>query len=313
MIETTTYSPQVLRNYDPTHTTMLRNAFAADMKRRFNELIKVIKVSVVDNDCFGLKKKHIITQQMQAASPNAFAFPTNTQKVSAFMKWLQQQVEAGIITTTELEQIGASVHGEWTNLYIYDSYKRGVIRARQELKARGYNVPTIAESGGIGAVLGTPFHIERVGMLYIRTYNELRGITSAMDNIISKVLAQGMVDGDGPALLARKLVAGINGSGAGDLGLTDTIGRFIPPQRRATILARTETIRAHHMGNMAEYKEWRVFGLEIQAEWRTAGDNRVCSKCDPLEGHTFTLEQAETMIPLHPLCRCIALPVIVEK
>ena len=40
--------------YDPTRTLVLRNYFARDMKRRFNELITVLKKSIITNDCFGL-------------------------------------------------------------------------------------------------------------------------------------------------------------------------------------------------------------------------------------------------------------------
>jgi hypothetical protein len=78
--------------------------------------------------------------------------------------------------------------------------------------------------------------------LFTRVFSDLKGITSAMDAQISRVLAQGIADGDGPALLARKLVATINGTKMGDLALTDTLGRFIPATRRAMILARTEII-----------------------------------------------------------------------
>jgi SPP1 gp7 family putative phage head morphogenesis protein len=143
-------------------------------------------------------------------------------------------------------------------------------------------------------------------------FQDLKGITATMDTQISRILAQGMVDGDGPRLIARKLLSTINGTGTGELGITDTLGRFIPARRRAEMLARTEIIRAHHLATIAEYRNWGVLGISVKGEWRTAGDSRVCEKCQQLEGKVFTLDEIEPMIPLHISCRCIALPYIEE-
>lgn len=77
-------------------------------------------------------------------------------------------------------------------------------------------------------------------------------------------------------------------------------------------MARTETIRAHHLGMVQEYKNWGVAGVQVQAEWKTAEDDRVCEECAHMEGQIFTLKEVEGMIPKHPGCRCITLPSVVE-
>lgn len=300
-------------NADPTRTTALRNAFANDMKRRFTKLERVIKESIVDNDCFGLKKQTFVAyEDPKAAAVGAFIFARSDKKLAEFIKWLERQIELGLITVKELEQIGTGIEAFWTNKYIYDSYKRGVIRARQEMIRMGMQIPSIEQSGGIENVMGTPFHMDRVGVLYTRVYTDLKGITSAMDSIISRILAQGMADGDGPILLARKILSAINGVNAGTLGITDSIGRFIPAKRRAEMLARTEMIRAHHLANIQEYRNWGLEGVVVKGEFRTAGDDRVCPACAALEGKIFTLDEIEPLIPLHPQCRCMALPYVEE-
>jgi len=301
-----------IKQFDPTRTLVLRNAFAHQMDVRFNKLIRLIKQSVVEQDCFGLKPTPT-TFQVGVTGGRAFAFNTSQQKIDEFMKWLQEQVNNGIITITEMRQIGASINSSWTDLFIEDSYKRGVIRARYEMIKQGWNIPTIEMSGGIAMVMAnSPFHVERMGLLFARTYNDLKGITDAMSSQISRVLAQGMADGDGPAFLARKLVSVINGTGE-TLAIKDTLGRFISAQRRATTLARTEIIRAHSDATLQEYKNWGVVGVNVKAEWTTAGDGRVCEICASLEGKVFELSDAEGLIPLHPNCRCLFLPTMPEK
>ncbi|MHA2067997.1 MAG: phage minor head protein [Candidatus Thorarchaeota archaeon] len=308
-------------NVDPTRTTSLRNAFARDMKRRFKELTKAIRIGVVDEDAFGLglagAPYRVMVQQVNTPGEGAFAFPRSVDKISSFMRWLETQVENGILTTGEFDQVGVGIEGAWTNRYILDSYKRGMLRARQEMKKQGANIPAIDPSTQFIAGFGMPLHIDRLGVLYTRVFSELKGITATMDQIISRILTQGIADGDNPRLLARKLVAAIDGTGAGELGLDisyihprtgQEVNYFIPARRRAEIMARTEIIRAHHQAMIQEYMNWGVEGVTILAEWKTAGDHRVCERCEAHEGETFTLEVAMNMIPLHPQCRCLALP-----
>jgi len=302
--------------YDPTRTTHLRNAFVRDLNKRFRALRGIIRRAIIEQDCFGMLDKEF--KVVTLAAPDfslpgrkAFAFPRSEQKVNAFMNWLQGQEAKGILEVGTMQQIGTPIETAWTNKYIKDSYQRGVIRARMEMKGAGYKVPPLSETGGISASMSTPFHMDRVGVLYTRVFQELKGITSQMDTQISRVLTQGIADGKNPRELAKLLTRTISGP-VGDLGITDTLGRFIPAERRARTLARTEVIRAHHQGNIQEMKNWAVEGVKVKAEWVTAG-YKVCPECAALEGKVFSLNEIQNMIPLHPNCRCVAIPVKKEE
>jgi len=297
--------------YDPTRTTALRNTFVRDLNRRFRGLRGVIRRAIVERDCFGMLDNEFKVTTLAAINyslpgKKAFAFPRSEEKVSAFMDWLGKQEQQGILEIGTMKQIGTPIETAWTNKYIKDSYQRGVQRARMEMKKADYKIPSMAESGGITASMSTPFHMDRVGVLYSRTFNELKGITSQMDTQISRVLSQGIADGKHPTQLAKLLTRTISGP-VGDLSIKDTLGRFIPAERRAQTLARTEIIRAHHQATIQEYKNWAVEGVKVRAEWSTAGF-RVCPDCQNLEGQVFELDVMMNMIPLHPNCRCIALP-----
>lgn len=307
----TIYQPRLVineRQYDPTRTTTLRNRFATEMRKRFRELRGQIREAVVDKDVFGMQ-----SPVTQAPGRKAFDFPRSQDKINGFMTWLRNEMDRGVLEIRQMQQAGEAVEKAWTNTYIKDSYQRGVIRARQEMKNAGFNIPSIEESGGINTAMGTPFHADRLGVLYTRAFRELKGITDAMDQNISRVLTQGMADGDNPRLLARKMNQVIKKTGA-DLGLTDTLGRYVPAERRAEMMARTEIIRAHHQATIQEYRNWGAEGVKVKAEWRTAGDNRVCERCLTMEmSGPYTLNEIEGQIPLHPQCRCIALPMKVDK
>jgi len=302
-----------LKQYDPTHTTMLRKAFVTDLNKRFARLRGDIRRLLVDQDFLGLRDR----QELPAIKTHSFTFKTSAEKVDGFMEWLQGQVDDNLLQVRKMPQYGKGVQKSWTDMYIEDSYKRGIQRARYEMGKVGMTVPGIEQTGGIHTSMGMPMHMDRVGLLYTRTYNELKNITNEMSNQLSKVLSKGMIDGDGPAVIARKINKTISGP-VGDLGMTDTLGRFIPAQRRAQIMARTEIIRAHHHASVQEYRNWGVAGVKVEVEFRTAGDDRVCKQCaktaakklkDSLHTRIYTLDEIEDMIPVHPQCRCMALPV----
>lgn len=252
-----------------------------------------------------------------SSGSSSVAFKRSEEKLTEFMNWLQEQVKKGLIEIREFEQIGDGIEAEWTNKYIADSYKRKEMRSRYELAKAGIKVPSTDDTRETVISMSTPFHIDRVGLLFTRVFSDLSGITDAMDTAISRILAQGMADGDGTVLLARKLEAAINDTGLGDLSLTntftgDTIGQHISAKRRAKMLAHTEMMRAYHQSTIQEYRNWAEEGVIAQAEWSTAGDNRVCDLCNALEGKIFSLDEIEGMIPLHPECRCTTLPYIEE-
>lgn len=303
-----TLSRLQVNQYDPTRTTTLRAAFVSNFRRRFTTLIRLVQESIVVNDCFGLTND-ININALNPAGRNQFSFPTNIQKAEAFMKWFNAQVDAAIFELGTLQQVGTSIDNAWYNKYVFDSYKRGVQRARTEMGKLKISIPP--DSLEIG--MGVPIHVETLGILYSRVFSTLKGITAAMDTQISIILTQGLADGDNPVRLARKLVSTINGAGMGDLGITDSIGRFVPAQRRAETLARTETIRAHHRATINEYMNWRVVDVYVMAEFMTAGDDRVCPDCLSLEGGKYTLEAAMNLIPVHANCRCICLPYEIKR
>ena len=295
--------------YDPTRTTGLRQAFVSQVTRRFAELKKAIRRAIIDRDCFGLQQsshdiKHILVQQdLSLPARQAFNFPTSAEKKQAFLAWLQRQEDQGLLETMTIPQYGVGLEAAWTDRFIKDSYERGVQRARYELSGAGYPVPSLEATGGLIGSMSLPLHIDRLGVLYSRCFDQLRGISAAMDSQISHILAQGLADGDNPLVLAKSLVAVIDGEGAGTLGITDKLGRFIPAERRARMLARTEIIRAHAQGTLQEAKNWGAAGVEAEVEFVNAGFN-VCSECVELQGKTYTIEEAMNIIPVHPHCRC---------
>ena len=283
---------------DPTRTLFTRKRFVTEMNKRFAHLKKRVKEGIVVE---GRLLKNAFVPFPIINTPIDWASRYDPDKIPDFMDWLTEQNERFILSKGQagLEIIGQKER--WTDLYIRSAYQKGVARARAELRKGGMDIPSFesrliggdGDPFGLGGVFSQPFHADRVRFVYTQTYEGLKGITKAMDAPISRILAEGMAQGRNPKEIAKSVSERID-----KIGLT-----------RARTLARTEVIRAHHNANINEYERAGIEGVTVKAEWVTAGFN-VCVLCQANEGRVFTLKDIRGLIPLHPSCRCVALPIV---
>jgi SPP1 gp7 family putative phage head morphogenesis protein len=96
--------------------------------------------------------------------------------------------------------------------------------------------------------------------------------------------------------------------------LSQLIKRLTPlfGEKRAELIATTETTRAFAEGNI---RTWREVGIIRKKEWLTSQDERVCPICGPLHEKVVELEEEFApgifAPPAHPRCRCSIAPVVV--
>lgn len=261
-----------------------------EASRRFRELAKRIREVIVDEDGFGLREPDPNVIPL-VANRGRFEFPRSSQKVEAFLAWLEQAEAAGILTVTGGPPT-VSGRVRWADRYIETAYQRGIADAGRKLRGAGVDVGET----WIANAFNRPIHADRVGLIFTRVYRQLKGITDAMDQQISRTLAQGIAEGRGPQYIARALAADVHSIGI----------------RRARVLARTEVIGAHADATINAFEEAGIAGVEVESEFATARDNRVCERCEALEGRVFSLRQARGVIPVHPNCRCAWIPIVRE-
>lgn len=220
-----------------------------------------------------------------------FDFPDDPQKVDEFMQWIDDMVNAGLLEAVDNPAFGAvgGTTSAWQNLYIRQAYSRGLRHAEFAAKQIGLEVG----DESLELLFRNPRHASKLGLLYTRAFGELDGVTNAMAQNMRRVLAQGLTEGWGAEKMARNLN-----------GVVDNIGI-----NRARTIARTETVRAVNESALTRYEGLGVERVGALVEFVTAGDLRVCPICASLEGATMNIDQARGLIPVHPNCRCMWLPV----
>lgn len=270
----------VAKRVDPTRTITIRKKFAQAMRVRFARLKAEIHKVIVTENGFGL-----ITNKV-----GAFDFTRTADKHAAFMEWLKGASDRNILQIRSGTPFRTAASSSWMNTYIDTSYQRGVAQSAGNLIKEGATV----SDRFIDAAFNRPIHADAVALLYTRTYNDLVGITDAMDKAISRTLAEGFASGDSMIDIARAIEANV-----------DDIGRA-----RAEMLARTEVISAHAEGSLNLYQEAGIEGVAVDAEFATAEDDAVCPECEGMQGDVMTIEEARGVIPVHPNCRCAWLPIV---
>lgn len=286
-----------LRRIDPTRTTSIRRAFIKDVRRRFNKLSIEIKKAIIELDVLNLKKDEEEKQRLKLnlnLAEKQYKFATSREKIELFMEWLNEMEWANILETRRIPALRGRGNRAWFDTYIQSAYRKGIGKAYAELKRLGVNGYEKGVEEGVNVAFNRPFHVDRLGILYTRAFNQLKGIDDEMDKHISGVLAEGLAKGLNPVEMADNIVERVD-----NIGIT-----------RATTLARTEVIRAHAEANLNEFEAAGLEGVNLQAEWLTAGDNNVCHLC--LKGekkNPYTLKEARGVIPRHPNCRCTWVPI----
>ncbi|GAF87452.1 unnamed protein product, partial [marine sediment metagenome] len=265
-----------------------------DMRKRFNNIKKMIQEALIDLDVFGLQEpqapdflfNEFVTNVLPARE--AWRFNTNAEKIKLFQGWLQEQIK-GPNAPLSVNAVG----DPWTATYIDSAYRKGVVQAYNTTNRRTGAESLDFEEGRRAQFLESSFtqgeRLDSVRFLYARSFAELEGISAGMSQQIGRILADGLANGKGIRTIAREMSNAIS-------GIT---------KQRALTLARTEIVGAHAEGTLDAFEELGIEKVKVLAEWSTAGDDRVCPLCEPLEGSVMTIKQARGLIPRHPNCRLL--------
>lgn len=277
---------------DPTRTTVLRAEYMRAFGRRFRRIKALVQESVVDNDA--LRLLGLSAPSAQQAQPARDFGAGDAAKVAAFMAWLRGAIDEEILEVQARAGAQVERHAGWQRTFVVAAYLRGLASADAGIERLGIDVSLGLMQGRPELAITAPPHTRAIDLLLQRNFTELQGVTEAMAQAIQRELLAGIEQGLNP----RKVARNINDR-------VDKIGLH-----RARLIARTETIRAHAEGTLTRLEQLGIEEVTAQVEFSTAGDDRVCERCEGLEGKVYKIEDARGVLPVHPNCRCAWLPVV---
>lgn len=228
---------------------------------------------------------HDVARLMMVSNAR-WQFRTTPEQVAAFQEWLEEELSKELLDDNNPDG--------WWNEYIRRGYEQGAGRSFDDVRLRGKDKKQPFYQGSreefLRSSFAQPVSKERVKLLAGRTLTDLKGVSQAMATQMSRELVDGLVRGESPRTVARRL--------------TGIVGKN---KSRALTIARTETIRAHAEGQLDALEMMGVTQLGVAVEWSTAKFN-VCPLCQPLEGVVLSVKEARGLLPRHPNCRCAFIP-----
>ncbi len=279
---------------DPTRTTGMRQRFMRELSSHFRQFRKELFELIGKEDALGIKQPNKRTQSLAAvgvATINGsilprriventrWSFLTDDAKLARFKEWLDNQ-------RNNLD----SVMQASTTDYAKQAYEKGLKRALQDTKKLAGGIDTPTRRAFLASAFAAPESLSKIQLLASRSYSNLQGVTRDMETKIQRIMADGLAQKKSFSEIAKEL----------NKQTKLTINR-------SNTLARTEIMHAHAEGQLDQFERLGE-DVGIMAEWSTAGDDRVCPKCLPLEGIVLKVKEARGLIPRHPNCRCTYIP-----
>lgn len=238
----------------------------------FTKQLSPDELAYLDNLSQGFDRQLAAVAEYMGSEEFAELAHMNRQQVDAFFhnSGIRQHL-------SEIIEYNASDSEE----FIQNFYKTGA--------ALGYE--------SIGAVLAyTPADKEALYFLTKYNFDLVTDLNTELTNGIREVIFNAVASGEGYQTTMRNLM---------ELPLEPING--ISLRTRAEMIARTETARAKNTGTLQAYANYNVDLVEII----TCQDGLVCDDCMDAESQNpHTLREAQSLLPMHPNCRCTYGPYI---
>ena len=258
---------------DPTRTLTLRNKAVAEITRRFKQLNRLIIESVKDNKIF--------LDNAQALKKEEFIFLRDGDKLKKFDAWLQGAISE-IILSGSVRKDDPNIN--WLLAYIDTAYRKGIKKSTSVMLQRlGKNViPDLIN------LVNLPPHARAMELIFTRDFDQLKGITEAMSQQISYIISEGILQGENPNDMAKRITDRVE-----KIGIT-----------RAKLLARTEVINAFNLARINNVDAYSDFlGEEVVFRWISGVDARVRDTHRERNNKFYSKEKVTPLIG-EPNCRC---------
>lgn len=291
---------------DPTGTADIRRRYGALAGMKFRRLRTILFNAIVQQDILGLKP--------QTVSPLALAGAAGNMQLG-FQTWLD----------STLKKVVVENDGAWLRPMIASAYVRAINRGMRLSKPVGpenqdqsnmisslHALAVIELQGVCEAVSQRVMRAVNIALIHGQSHRAafedmdkaLRVIGMArtktmIELMVVKAHSTGTLDQFEVAGVSRvgvvpevKLLQDAPRRGTGPGSRTS---KEEPPSRRTVQRIRRAQRRV---------EQFQMVNVE------TAGDDDVCDECEDIEsGGPYTIDEARSLIPAHPNCRCAFVPV----
>lgn len=190
---------------------------------------------------------------------------------------------------------------EWVNQAIFSGQQKGVGKARRLLMELGARPKSPINDTPLDS-WRTPLELEMQRPEHQTSNKEVASIAIAGLTVIIEALHRDIAE----RVIAANRIVDISWRGVKDI-FNKSMSKRVQQWTNDTVM------RGFLQGQAQLYRDNGIEDGTVMSEmgqYATAGDDKVCSLCVPKEGMVATIAYLLSILPLHPLCRCIIVPVL---
>ncbi len=266
-----------------------------------------VKHAAAARDRYAEDRVADLLKTLDAAADDVAKQIARFEKKVALKEWQELRLSILKDMEQEIDAIAEELKANWKvgiRGNVEGSLKLGIEDGVEQLDTLEHpDFAGISDKARRSAITRTFATIDRAAVDFLANYQlQLLGdVSTELTAGIKRTISQGVLTGKSIPEVAREI-----GRVVKDPEAFRKAGKtvFKTAQRRATVIARTETLRAHNEGRKVFYRE---VGIK-KVKWMTAHDERTCAICSGLDGKVFKIEDDPGMP--HPVCRCSRIAVI---
>ena len=246
--------------------------FSGGMAKRWRSLKGDINQRVIEEDSLGLKAP----QPGDPVTDGGFDFRGRAEKEQQFQNWIERRMRQDVLEPVGDKQLRQG--GHYSAKFLRSTNDAGIRDAGTRMREQGIE-PNFGREN-LDSMFNLPVRNEQLATLYRRSFSELKGITEAAGQQISRELSTALSEGENPRKVARRINDRVD-----KIGIT-----------RSRTLARTELSRSYNHGSLLRYGENGIEKVDIQ-------NTSPCEQCAPyVAGGPYALDEARGLLPIHPRC-----------
>lgn len=265
-----------------------------------------VEEAVKQRDSYAEDRVNDLLKSLDDAADDVAKQISRFEKKAALKEWQELRLSILKDLEGEIDDIAREVRAGWKvgiRANVEGAMKLGIEDGVDQLEALEHpDFKGISDKARRAAITKTFSTIDRAAIDFLANYqlNLLGDVSTELAAGIKRTITQGVLTGKSIPEVARDI-----GKVVKDPNAFKKAGRtvFKSAQQRATLIARTETLRAHNEGCKVFYRQ---VGIK-KVKWLTAQDERTCPVCGPRHGVIYDIDDVPEE---HPAGRCTVVAVL---
>jgi len=276
------------------------SAMATTVQER--RIRKAVDAAVKRRDRYAEDRVQKLLGALDGAADDVAKQIRRFEEKAALKPWQEMRMSILRDLEKEVQSIAADLEANWKvgiRANVEGSLRLGIEDGIGQLEAmEAPDFQNLTDVNRNTLVKKTFATIDRAAVDFLANYQvQLLGdVSTELANGIKRTVTQGVLTGKSIPEVARDIGRVVK---APDAFRRAGKTVFKTAQRRATLIARTETLRAHNEGRKVFYRQVGI----AKVRWLIADDERTCPICRPLDGRVFGIDEVDGP-PKHVQCRC---------